>query len=549
MLRDSHIEQNAINRYRMLILNGTFVYPIWSFVNSEVQASGADPLWIRLLISGFMAGILGLSYLIPGKRNFLSWGLISSGWILTLHTIWICWQSQLSSQILCGLLICACCLLNILPTRKSTIALALPYALFGAVVLFVDHHWQIHPVVVNFILWSAIVPSVSANFTRLQNLNLLSLFQNESKALVKSMSEGLMAYSADEQLIAVNPAASAILGIPIEQFPSQFSTADWVCYNEDGRMMNQVENPILRVFLDKNPLRNQVVGVTRPDGALVWLKMNASTFQNSMEAKDLSVLFTFTDISDSKKSQKMINEQKMRLDSVAKMAALGEIAAAVAHEVNNPLAIIEGKVFNMLRGLRNNKLAEPIETSLEKISATVFRIQRITKGLQAFSYGGNEETPFKKIKFANLIEDALGYCQEKIRKNNVKIKINCDSHLELECRMVQISQVLINLVQNACDATASHESPWIRIWARSAHNLLVVTVTDSGSGIPENIRDKIMQPFFTTKEIGEGTGLGLSISQGLLNSHLGRIWVDPSFSNTTFVVELPLEQNQLKKSA
>jgi PAS domain S-box-containing protein len=533
----------------MLILNGVLAYPIWGLLSMEAHPDIYDPLWLRLLISGFMLSLLCASFILPKKRSFLQSSLIASGWLLTLHTFWICWQSHLSYLALCGVLILACSLLNIFPTKKSTFLLGLAYALFGAVVVFIDHQWEVSPIIVNIVLWSAIVPSISANFTRMLILESLWTAQEESRALIQNMSEGLIGYSPQGHITAMNPSAFRILGISEKELLSQKMKPEWICFDEEGQKIDRNENPMAQIFQTGEAIRDKVLGISRPDGGIVWLKINASTFQNSPDHLEKSVLFTFTDISEMKNSQKIISDQKRRLDATAKLAALGEISAGVAHEINNPLAIIEGKVFNILRSLKSNKFSEPLETSLEKISSTVFRIQKITKGLQAFSSGGNNDDPFSKIKFSALLEDALSFCNERIEKSRAQIKIDCEIGLELECRPIQISQVLVNLIQNACDAIEHQKNPWIQIWARSAHNLLVITVTDSGNGIPQEIREKIMQPFFTTKDVGQGTGLGLSISQGLLNSHLGRIWVEPRSSHTTFVVELPLEQSSLQRAS
>jgi C4-dicarboxylate-specific signal transduction histidine kinase len=107
---------------------------------------------------------------------------------------------------------------------------------------------------------------------------------------------------------------------------------------------------------------------------------------------------------------------------------------------------------------------------------------------------------------------------------------------------VQISQVLLNLISNACDAIAERDEKWIRIGAERKNGLVSIYVMDSGTGIPETVREKMFQPFFTTKEIGKGTGLGLSISTGILDAHNGSLSIDSTKPNTCFVVQLPESQ-------
>jgi C4-dicarboxylate-specific signal transduction histidine kinase len=148
-----------------------------------------------------------------------------------------------------------------------------------------------------------------------------------------------------------------------------------------------------------------------------------------------------------------------------------------------------------------------------------------------------------------LVEEAVSFCQDRIQKSQAQVKIQIDSQLVLECRAIQMSQVLVNLIQNSCDAIQQQPEKWIRIEARTSKNFLVLTVTDSGAPIPAEVQKKLMQPFFTTKEVGKGTGLGLSISKGIIGSHMGRFWLNSSAPHTTFVVEVPLHQRSQNQAA
>ncbi len=537
-------------RYRMLILNGTITYPIWSFLTSDGSSNGLDPIWQRLVISAILLILFFASYFAGDKRVFLQKSLIFGSWLLISHTAWICWQTHLSYPLLCGVLILACCLLNIAPTRLATLLLSSAFALVGATVALSDHQWLVPPLIVNIVLWAAVIPSASANLTRIKNLAALWISQNQTRAFFHNMTEGLVAFSSKQRILAINDSACKILGISNRELAGNYLESNWTCFSEEGRAIQPEDNPVAQIFTTRIAVKNQNLGVSRPDGSVAWIKLNATTVTKSVEETEVMVVLTFTDETERKKSQKVMDEQKARLDATAKMAALGEIAAGVAHEINNPLAIIEGKVFQIQKALSNpEKLAETLEAGLHKISATVFRIQKITKGLEAFSYGGNVEEPFVQVEFSDLLEDAMGFCHEKIKRCKVAVEIDCEKNIYFQCRPIQISQVLINLISNACDAIEAQDEPWLKVWARSAHNQLVITVTDSGLGIHHSLQEKIMQPFFTTKEVGHGTGLGLSISQGFLNSHLGRIWVDPTASHTCFVIELPLVQTAVPQPA
>jgi C4-dicarboxylate-specific signal transduction histidine kinase len=113
---------------------------------------------------------------------------------------------------------------------------------------------------------------------------------------------------------------------------------------------------------------------------------------------------------------------------------------------------------------------------------------------------------------------------------------------QVNCRPTQLSQVLLNLLSNAFDAVSALSEKWVRLTVTQEEQKLIIKVIDSGNGIPSDIAEKIMQPFFTTKVIGKGTGLGLSISRGIIESHEGALFYDPSEKNTTFVIELPIHK-------
>jgi len=142
------------------------------------------------------------------------------------------------------------------------------------------------------------------------------------------------------------------------------------------------------------------------------------------------------------------------------------------------------------------------------------------------------------------VEQALEVCRQRFRDHSVNLVLpEIDPALLVACREVQIEQVLLNLLQNAFDAVMEQTGEkWIRldvaIYGRSA----VVSVTDSGPGIPAEIKERVMEPFFTTKGVGKGTGLGLSISQTIIAEHGGSLELTEKSAHTCFSFALPLAQ-------
>jgi C4-dicarboxylate-specific signal transduction histidine kinase len=134
--------------------------------------------------------------------------------------------------------------------------------------------------------------------------------------------------------------------------------------------------------------------------------------------------------------------------------------------------------------------------------------------------------------------------------NEVEIKCEIDADLELYCDAVEIEQVLVNLIGNGVDAVKDRSEKWVSIKSFKNQTDTIIQVIDSGPGIESDLANKIFQPFFTTKVVGEGTGLGLSVSKGILEEHGAKIVVNSAFPNTCFEISFPLQQaNQKPKAA
>ncbi|RYZ66100.1 MAG: HAMP domain-containing histidine kinase, partial [Proteobacteria bacterium] len=135
-------------------------------------------------------------------------------------------------------------------------------------------------------------------------------------------------------------------------------------------------------------------------------------------------------------------------------------------------------------------------------------------------------------------------CREKFRYKGVDLRVGAIPDVNLICRPTELSQVLLNLLNNAFDAVeeaeANQSQRWVQVAVRVEGEWVSLTVTDSGTGIPETVASRMLEPFYTTKELGKGTGLGLSISKGIVETHGGQLYYDRSNPNTSFVVELKL---------
>ena len=231
--------------------------------------------------------------------------------------------------------------------------------------------------------------------------------------------------------------------------------------------------------------------------------------------------------------------QVMKVNS-SKMYTLGEMAAGIAHELNNPLAVIQGVAWLTLTKARTSEIhPAKLEENMNKIVKMTERSSKIINGLRIFARDAAED-PMEKIDLKSVITETLELCKTRIAHRGIRLDFEIQEQTFSWGRPVQISQVLLNLLNNATDAIENTTDPWIRISVKKNQDFWNISVTDSGSGIPKNVVDKMMSPFFTTKPPGKGTGLGLSISSSILKSHGGEFWYDEKPANTTFTFSLPV---------
>ncbi|HKI45218.1 MAG TPA: ATP-binding protein, partial [Balneolales bacterium] len=304
---------------------------------------------------------------------------------------------------------------------------------------------------------------------------------------------------------------------------------------------------IPRELLDKDELLCIADGI-RQDGYV----RNYETDRLHKDGKKILVQLTESPIKDDKgevigRSQIMrdITNDRMReqqLQHSERLAAVGHMAAGIAHEVGNPLTSISSLVQLMQRRTSDVFLSE----NLSKIREHIYRITKIVRDLVDFSRPTLINRSSTDVN--ELVTSAVGLLKHDSRTRNIDFVIDTQPGLPATMGVPdQLHQVLVNLLLNAVDAVAECDDKHIAIVTESIDDYVQIRVNDNGCGISPEIRNRVFEPFFTTKEVGKGTGLGLSVSHGIIKRMSGDISVDSIVNKgTTFTIRLPVKEKTLQ---
>lgn len=279
----------------------------------------------------------------------------------------------------------------------------------------------------------------------------------------------------------------------------------------------------------------------RKDGTIASM-VNSVAPINGPAGEFLGALGFMTDITAQRAAEAKLAELRGRMLFSSQASLLGEIANGIAHEINNPLLVIRSYADVLREDVVSGRSREQLLDSLNHIEATVSRISQIVRSLAVYTRASNPE-PFHKTSVASLVNDSVGLCEVHLKRAAISlIREPIASDLSLDCRFVPVSQILLNLLNNAADAVEGQPEKWIRIGVDERDGDVMIWVEDSGPGVPELDRARIMDAFFTTKPPNRGTGLGLSISRKFAESHGGSLILDTASKFTRFVLRLPKRQ-------
>jgi PAS domain S-box-containing protein len=374
--------------------------------------------------------------------------------------------------------------------------------------------------------------------------NVLSTFEklvekttNQRDMILNSVDQGIYGLDLNGYTTFANAAAERMLGYKLKEMIN-CSQHDLIHHSKsDGSSYNKSECPIYLAFKE---------GKTYHAANEVFWKKNGDSFPVEYTSTPIlengvivGSVVSFKDISDQKEAEKRIAKVQKQLIAAEKLAGVGELAAGVSHEVLNPVNIISVNTQMLQRKMEDDS---NIQSFCNKIKHEVDRIQKIMGSLLVFSRKGDAE--FEKGDLYEEIEKTLALVEEEYKLDNITIVRNwCGKCTEVRFDADKMRQVYLNLIHNA--KHAMQDGGTITVSCRPikevGKNFHQYTFSDTGMGMPEEVKLKIFEPFFTTKPEGEGTGMGLAVIHGIIQEHGGKIRVESEEGKgTTFIISLPL---------
>jgi len=350
--------------------------------------------------------------------------------------------------------------------------------------------------------------------------------------VVQSSHNAIVASDMNGNIMLMNQAAEVLFGFSMEEAIRSKNAESFYPPGKAKEIMKYLKSEDCG---GKGKLSAARVDVINAQGETVPVEMTGAIIYDGKE--EVATTGIFYDLRDKIAGEKKLRDAIIQINRSEKMASLGQLAAGVAHEINNPLT---GILLYANLALERLDKADPLRKYLKSVINDTDRCKDIVKDLLAYS---RQTSPTKETFHVNsLVEQSLALIRDQKRFLNINlVEKMSDEMMLIRADKNQLTQVIINLVMNAIDAMERKGTLTFLTYRSKNDKKVYIEVSDTGCGIPEENLSKVFDPFFTTKGPEKGTGLGLSTSYGIVKGNGGRITIkETGPKGTTFLIELPL---------
>ncbi|MFP2896305.1 ATP-binding protein [Corallococcus sp. 4LFB] len=353
----------------------------------------------------------------------------------------------------------------------------------------------------------------------------LTFVRKYLEELLEKANALILVVNRDKQVVVFNQALSALTGLSKEQVLGR-DLSSLVAASEQLRLV-----PVLAAAMRGESVNNFETRLLTRDGGEVRVSFATSSMLTQPGEVE-GVIAIGQDVT-------VVKELEKRIIHAEKLASIGQLAASVVHEINNPMTAVATYADALLQRSRMTPGANPADQEkLKKILESSHRILRFTRDLVSYARPAQDRP--ERVSLNAVVDMAVGFCEHVVSQARVSVQRDYASDVPpLSAVRANLVQVFVNLITNACHAM--QPGGQVQLTTLQEGTEAVVRVRDTGTGIEPRDLSRIFEPFFTTKPEGRGTGLGLSICQGIVENHGGRLTVESALGQgTTFTVRLPL---------
>jgi len=353
--------------------------------------------------------------------------------------------------------------------------------------------------------------------------------------LIESSVDGIIVTDMKGNILIFNKGAENILGYNAEEVVGKMNIRSIYPPGVATEVMEKLKSPD---YGGMGKLTSFPIAHRRKDGDLIEGDLSASLIYDE-NGKEIASVGIFKDLRERLRIERELREMQQALLQSEKLAAMGKLTSQIAHELNNPIY----GIMNTLELLRTEVPPESKRRRILELSLS--ETQRLAEMLRnMLSFSKPEEEKRRPVKINELVEGILLVMEKQMRESNIKVETYFDQTLpEVMASTNQMRQVMLNLLKNAKEAMPKGGILSVRT-SQEDHKVMVA-IQDTGVGIPEELRDKIFEAFFTTKQKVKGVGLGLSVCYGIIKDHGGEIRVESEVDKgTTFTILLPMSSHE-----